>query len=91
MILSKNINTPELPSSGTPESTPVFHIGEQVHHITGGGGSFRLATVIHNKGIKIGIRLQDGKEMRVYPWSLRRSEAKKLRSSEAPLRKAGAP
>ena len=64
MILSKNINT--------AETAPVFQIGEQVQHIMGGGRSFRLATVVHNKGVKIGIRLQDGKEMRVYPWSLRR-------------------
>lgn len=64
MILSKNINT--------PESSPAFQIGEEVHHITDGGRSFRLATVIHNKGSKIGIRRQDGTETHVWPWNLRR-------------------
>ena len=54
-------------------TAPVFAIGESVHYITDGGRSFRLATVIHNKGMRTGIRLQDGREMRVKPWNLRRS------------------
>lgn len=64
MILSKSDN---------PDNAPIFVIGQRVHYITGGGRSFRLATVTHNKGLKIGIRLQDGTETRVQPWSLRRA------------------
>ncbi|WP_395089317.1 hypothetical protein [Armatimonas sp.] len=66
MILSKS-------DKQNPETAPIFTIGESVHYITGGGRSFRLATVTHNKGVRIGIRLQDGTETRVNPWSLRRA------------------
>jgi hypothetical protein len=59
-------------SKSDPDTAPAFEIGQRVHHITDGGRSFRLATVIHNKGVRIGIRyVVDGKEMRVRPWNLR--------------------
>jgi hypothetical protein len=55
-----------------PDTAPVFTVGQTVHHITGGGRSFRIATVISNGGTRIGIRyVVGGKETRVWPWNLR--------------------
>ena len=66
MILTQKDRKPN------PDAKPVFEIGETVHHITGGGRSFRIATVIHNRGTRIGIRyVVGGNELRVYPWNLR--------------------
>ena len=68
-------------SQPNPDTQPVFTVGETVHHITGGGRSFRIATVTHNKGTRIGIRyVVGGKEMRVWPWSLRKAEPTKRRT-----------
>jgi hypothetical protein len=58
-----------------PDAKPVFTVGETVHHITGGGRSFRLAVVTGNKGDRIGIRyVVSGKETRVWPWNLRHAQ-----------------
>ena len=63
MILSKNTS---------PETKPIFTVGQTVHHITDGGRSFHIATVISNGGTRIGIRyVVGGKETRVWPWNLR--------------------
>lgn len=54
--------------------------GERVHYVTGGGRTFRLATIEALEGWKIRIRLDgglDGKDagkiMRVRPWNVRRA------------------
>ena len=68
-------------SQPNPDTQPVFTVGETVHHITGGGRSFRIATVTHNKGTRIGIRyVMDGTEKRVPPWNLVRVEPTKERT-----------
>ena len=72
MILSKNTS---------PETKPIFTVGQTVHHITDGGRSFRIATVIHNRGTRIGIRyVVGGNELRVYPWNLRHATPTKERT-----------
>jgi hypothetical protein len=72
VILSKSTN---------PDAKPVFEIGQRVNHITDGGRSFRIATVIHNGGTRIGIRyVVGGKETRVWPWNLRHAQPTKERT-----------
>jgi hypothetical protein len=67
MILSRN----------TPAATSPFVPGQRVAYITGGGRSYRLATVVGSNGTqtRVTIRLDsaDGasKLMRVQPWNLK--------------------
>lgn len=80
MIVSKSMHTP--PSVFTP--------GQRVAYITGGGRSYRLATVVSSNGkqTRVTIRLDSAgsepKLMRVQPWNLRAEadEGSILRSSE---------
>ena len=69
MILSQQGRKPN------PDTKPIFTVGETVHHITDGGRSFRIATVISNGGTRIGIRyVVGGEEKRVWPWNLRHAQ-----------------
>ena len=75
MILNQDDRKPN------PDAKPIFTVGETVHHITGSGRSFRIATVTSNGGTRIGIRyVVGGKDMRVWPWNLRHATPTKERT-----------